>query len=117
MRGVAGSVALTDAATAVEGQAGVQRLGRSERTTGHQLFELRKHGPSTPIRLAEQLRLNRTLVRRNLLALKQLGIIDIDPARSETDVRKRHFFINDTALAAILDTVQTLAADSGGRES
>ncbi|PPF19687.1 hypothetical protein C5C45_00025 [Rathayibacter rathayi] len=80
------------------------------------LLELRKHGPSTPVRLAAQLRVNRALVRRNLLALEQLGMIDIDPPRSETDVRKRYFSINDAALAAVLDTVQTLAADPGDRE-
>lgn len=80
------------------------------------LLRLRKRGPSTPVRLAEQLGVSRISVRKHLLALEELGIVDVDVPRSETDVRKRYFSINDAALAAVLDTVQTLAADSGDRE-
>lgn len=79
------------------------------------LLALREHGPSTPIQLAEWLGVTRTLVRHHLLALEQLGILDIHPPRAETDVRKRYFSINEAALAFVLDAVWTHVAGHGDR--
>lgn len=65
--------------------------------------------PATGAELAVRLNVSRVLVRNHLIELEQLGILTVQPPRTEVDVRRRYFHLNRDALAAAVEALTAFA--------
>jgi DNA-binding transcriptional ArsR family regulator len=63
-------------------------------------------GPATQTELAERLNVNRANLQRHLAVLEELGVLLVQPPRSEPDVRRRAHSVN-------VDRLRQLHGDLG----
>lgn len=72
------------------------------------LQSLEHEGPATAAELAERLRISPELVRHHILPLERLGIVDVSPPRSQTEVRRRYYNVNRPALKTTVRSLDAL---------
>lgn len=51
-------------------------------------------------------------MRYHLVALERLGILTVQPPRTEVDVRRRYFYVNHCALARVVDALNVVVAST-----
>ncbi|MEG9227257.1 ArsR/SmtB family transcription factor [Aeromicrobium sp. Sec7.5] len=59
-------------------------------------------GPATQTELAERLSVQRSLLRKHLPVLEELGVVWVHPPREETDARRRQYSIIPAELEKTL---------------
>lgn len=74
------------------------------------LLSLEREGPATAAELAQRLRISPELVRHHVLPLERLGIVDVSPPRSNTEVKRRYYSVDRPALKAALGSLDALLA-------
>ncbi|MHC2187036.1 ArsR/SmtB family transcription factor [Rathayibacter agropyri] len=71
-----------------------------------------REGGATGTELAARLGVSQVLVRYHLVALERLGILTVQPPRTEVDVRRRYFYVNHCALARVVDALNVVVAST-----
>lgn len=71
-----------------------------------------REGGATGTELAARLGVSQVLVRYHLIALERLGILTVQPPRTEVDVRRRYFYVNHRALARVVDALNVVVAST-----
>ncbi|AZZ56500.1 ArsR/SmtB family transcription factor [Rathayibacter iranicus] len=71
-----------------------------------------QEGGATGTELAARLGVSQVLVRYHLVALERLGILTVEPPRSEVDVRRRYFHVDRSALACLVDALNVVLSNT-----
>lgn len=71
-----------------------------------------QEGGATGTELAARLGVSQVLVRYHLVALERLGILTVEPPRSEVDVRRRYFHVDHSALAGLVDALNVVLSNT-----
>lgn len=63
------------------------------------------HGPKTRPELAREMELSSSMVAKNLDVLEELGVVSLDPPRSEPDRKPRRYVVERDRVNAMLKTL------------
>ncbi|RII95555.1 ArsR family transcriptional regulator [Clavibacter michiganensis] len=63
------------------------------------------HGPKTRPELAREMELSSSMVAKNLDVLEELGVVTLDPPRSEPDRKPRRYVVERDRVDAMLKTL------------
>jgi ArsR family transcriptional regulator, cadmium/lead-responsive transcriptional repressor len=75
------------------------------------LLSLEHDGSATAAALAQRLRISPEVVRHHVLPLERLGIVDVSPPRSNTEVKRRYYSVNRPVLKAAVGSLDALLID------
>ncbi|WP_181030614.1 ArsR/SmtB family transcription factor [Clavibacter michiganensis] len=63
------------------------------------------HGPKTRPELAREMELSSSMVAKHLDALEELGVVTLDPPRSEPDRKPRRYVVQQKRVDGMLKTL------------
>jgi predicted transcriptional regulator len=63
------------------------------------------HGPKTRPELAREMELSSSMVAKNLDVLEELGVVTLDPPRSEPDRKPRRYVVERDRVDAMLKSL------------
>ncbi len=63
-------------------------------------------GPASQTELAERLSVQRSLLRKHLPVLEELGVVRVHPSRNEPDARRRRYSVVSSELEQLIDNLR-----------